>query len=426
MPPVISVEHLSKVYRLGLIGTGTFSHDLEVWWAKVRGKPNPMLKIGETDHGNRDGEELWALRDVSFTVEQGQALGIIGRNGAGKSTLLKILSRVTAPTNGRVKVKGRIASLLEVGTGFHPELTGRENIFLNGAILGMTKSEINRKFDEIVDFSEVEKFIDTPVKRYSSGMYVRLAFAVAAHLEPEILIVDEVLAVGDAEFQKKCLGKMGDVAHEGRTVLFVSHNMGAVKALCVSAMLLDMGQKIYSGPVDDVATFYLRTFVSEAHSGKIAPSMHKDGSGELLINAVILENSTGQSITQVRINDLLTITIRFSIKERIQGVRIGLGFNTITGTRVATVHHTDEGLELFSGDVGVYEISLSLLNPLLPNTYILSAGAHRVLGGHTIDYVPEALKFDVAELSADGYKYERHNAGVIQLNGRWNLAKRIG
>src|SRR5512138_2523536 len=204
---VISVENLSKTYRLGQIGTGTFANDLKVWWAKMRGKPNPLLRIGETDHGNRDGENLWALRDVSFTVEQGEVLGIIGRNGAGKSTLLKILSRVTAPTSGKIKVKGRIASLLQVGTGFHPELTGRENIYLNGAILGISRQEIDSKFDEIVDFSGVEKFIDTPVKRYSSGMYLRLAFAVAAHLEPEILVVDEVLAVGDAEFQRKCLGK---------------------------------------------------------------------------------------------------------------------------------------------------------------------------------------------------------------------------
>ena len=204
---VISVEDVSKMYQLGVIGTGTFKDDFKVWMAQLQGKPNPLSRIGEVDHGNRAGQTLWALKDISFTVEQGEILGIIGRNGAGKSTLLKILSQVTRPTSGQIRVKGRIASLLEVGTGFHPELTGRENIFLNGAILGMTQAEVRRRFDEIVDFSGVEKFIDTPVKRYSSGMYVRLAFAVAADLEPEILIVDEVLAVGDAEFQKKCLGK---------------------------------------------------------------------------------------------------------------------------------------------------------------------------------------------------------------------------
>ncbi len=212
---------------------------MKVWWAKVRGKPNPLLKIGQEE---LDGETLWALRDISFSIEQGMALGIIGRNGAGKSTLLKLLSRVTAPTAGQIKVKGRIASLLEVGTGFHPELTGRENIYLNGAILGMKRVEVDRKFDEILDFSEVEQFIDTPVKRYSSGMYVRLAFAVAAHLEPEILVMDEVLAVGDAEFQKKSLGKMSDVAGEGRTVLFVSHNMSSILRLTQESIVLEKGQ----------------------------------------------------------------------------------------------------------------------------------------------------------------------------------------
>jgi len=260
---VISVENLSKAYRLGQISTGTLSYDLKVWWARVRGKPNPALKIGQADHSNLVGETIWALKDVSFTVEQGEALGIIGRNGAGKSTLLKILSEVTAPTGGEVKIKGRIASLLEVGTGFHPDLTGRENTYLNGAILGMTKTETSRKFDEIVDFSGVEEFIDTPVKRYSSGMYVRLAFAVAAHLDPEILIVDEVLAVGDAQFQKKCLGKMGNVAKEGRTVLFVSHNMIAVQSLCHRAIWLDSGQLSEQGSVSQIVTAYLRSGLSE-------------------------------------------------------------------------------------------------------------------------------------------------------------------
>ncbi len=256
MTTVISVENLSKVYRLGQIGTGTVSRDLNLWWAKLRGKPNPMLRIGETDHGNRDNEDLWALKDVSFSVKQGEVLGIIGKNGAGKSTLLKILSRVTAPTSGRIRVKGRIASLLEVGTGFHPELTGRENTYLNGAILGMSRQEIDRKFAEIVDFSGVEKFIDTPVKRYSSGMYVRLAFAVAAHLDPEILVVDEVLAVGDAEFQKKCLGKMGDVAREGRTVLFVSHNMASIQRLTSRSILLETGSVVLNGETADVVQKY--------------------------------------------------------------------------------------------------------------------------------------------------------------------------
>ncbi|MCX5829843.1 MAG: ABC transporter ATP-binding protein [Deltaproteobacteria bacterium] len=261
---VIQVENLSKYYNLGVVGTGTLSHDLNRAWAKLRGKPDPTLRIDQTiqqfnnSTGKASDDYIWALRDISFEVKQGEILGIIGRNGAGKSTLLKILSRVTAPTSGECRVKGRIASLLEVGTGFHPELTGRENIFLNGAILGMTKEEIKQKFDEIVAFAEVEKFIDTPVKRYSSGMYVRLAFAVAAHLEPEILVIDEVLAVGDAQFQKKCLWKMGDVSKEGRTVLFVSHNMVAVQSLCQKVMLLDKGEMVQNGPANQIVSNYLR------------------------------------------------------------------------------------------------------------------------------------------------------------------------
>jgi lipopolysaccharide transport system ATP-binding protein len=258
----IQVEELGKLYRLGEIGTGTISHDLNRWWARVRGKEDPFAKIGETNDRTTKGKNdyVWALKDVNFEVRQGEVLGIIGRNGAGKSTLLKILSKVTTPSTGRIKVKGRIASLLEVGTGFHPELTGRENIFLNGAILGMTKWEIKSKFDEIVDFAGVERYIDTPVKRYSSGMYVRLAFAVAAFLEPEILIVDEVLAVGDAEFQKKCLGRMKDVSvNDGRTVLFVSHNMGAIESLCHSCLLVQNGSLGYHGLTRNAIAHYLST-----------------------------------------------------------------------------------------------------------------------------------------------------------------------
>ena len=241
---VIKVENISKQYRLGQVGTGSLAHDINRTWHRVRGKEDPYLKIGEVNDRavKGDSEYVWALRDINFEVKQGEVLGIIGRNGAGKSTLLKILSRTTTPTTGQIKIKGRVASLLEVGTGFHPELSGRENIFLNGAILGMTKKEIKSKFDEIVDFAGVERYIDTPVKRYSSGMYVRLAFGVAAHLEPEILIVDEVLAVGDAEFQKKALGKMKDISEgQGRTVLFVSHNMASLQNLCNEAVLLVNG-----------------------------------------------------------------------------------------------------------------------------------------------------------------------------------------
>ena len=256
----LKAENISKQYRLGQVGTGTLTHDLNRFYHKIRGKEDPYLKIGEANDRSSKGSSdyVWSLRDINFEIEQGDAVGIIGRNGAGKSTLLKILSKVTQPTTGKIYTQGRIASLLEVGTGFHPEMTGRENIFLNGAILGMTKKEITRKFDEIVDFSGVERYIDTPVKRYSSGMYVRLAFAVAAHLESEILIVDEVLAVGDAEFQKKCLGKMGDVSKgEGRTVLFVSHNMAAVKSLCTRGIVLEHGKVVFDGKIENAVSTYL-------------------------------------------------------------------------------------------------------------------------------------------------------------------------
>lgn len=262
----LKAENISKQYRLGEVGTGTLSHDLNRFWSKILGKEDPYLKIGEVNDRATKGNSdyVWSLRNINFEIKQGDAVGIIGKNGAGKSTLLKLLSKVTKPTTGKIYTKGRIASLLEVGTGFHPEMTGRENVFLNGAILGMTRKEITRKFDEIVDFSGVERYIDTPVKRYSSGMYVRLAFAVAAHLESEILIVDEVLAVGDAEFQKKCLGKMGEVSKgEGRTVLFVSHNMTAVKRLCQSGILLKSGEIIYSGNIDSVLNRYDLEFANK-------------------------------------------------------------------------------------------------------------------------------------------------------------------
>lgn len=257
---ILQAENVSKQYRLGQIGTGTLSHDINRWWHKIRGKENPYLRIGEINDRSIKGKSdyVWALQDINFEVERGEVLGIIGKNGAGKSTLLKILSKVTAPTNGSIKSRGRIASLLEVGTGFNGEMTGRENIFLNGAILGMTKKEISFKFEEIIEFSGCERYIDTPVKRYSSGMTVRLAFAVAAFLEPEILVIDEVLAVGDAEFQKKAIGKMQDISRgEGRTVLFVSHNMAAVKSLCTRGIVLENGKVVFGGDIDESIDYYL-------------------------------------------------------------------------------------------------------------------------------------------------------------------------
>ena len=282
----IRAENISKQYRLGEVGTGTISHDLNRFWAKMRRKEDPFLKIGESNDRSQKGgsEYVWSLKDINFEIEKGDAVGIIGRNGAGKSTLLKLLSRVTKPTTGHFDVDGRIASLLEVGTGFNPEMTGRENIFLNGAILGMRKHEIKKKFDEIVDFSGVERYIDTPVKRYSSGMYVRLAFAVAAHLESEILIVDEVLAVGDAEFQKKCLGKMGDVSKgEGRTVLFVSHNMTSIQNLCNKALLLENGNIHYTGSCEIAVQKYLR---QNTISQNFSEAKNRKGNGIIKIQNV--------------------------------------------------------------------------------------------------------------------------------------------
>lgn len=265
---IIKVEHVGKLYKLGEFGTGSVAQDLSRWYARVRGREDPFAKVGETNDRTvkgRSGDIVWALNDISFEVKQGEVLGIIGRNGAGKSTLLKLLSKITKPSTGKIKINGRIASLLEVGTGFHPELTGRENVFLNGAILGMTKKEVQSKFDEIVDFSGIGRYVDTPVKRYSSGMYVRLAFAVAAFLEPEILIVDEVLAVGDAEFQKKCLGRMKDInTNDGRTVLFVSHNLGAVQQLCTNAIILEHGNLIQSGNPQQVIGNYLKNKANNA------------------------------------------------------------------------------------------------------------------------------------------------------------------
>ena len=290
---VIQVENLSKQYRLGIVGTRTLSHDLHRWWAKLKGQEDPYLKIGDVNDRSKKGSSdyVWALRDINFEVRRGEVLGIIGRNGAGKSTLLKILSQVAQPTTGSVKMKGRIASLLEVGTGFHPELTGRENVFLNGAILGMTKAEITSRFDEIVAFSGVERYIDTPVKRYSSGMYVRLAFAVAAHLDPEILIVDEVLAVGDAEFQKKCLGKMKDVSGQGRTVLFVSHNMAAVKELCDTSMLLNNGLVSFAGKTGDVLREYLSVPVNiSSGSDFLSDPDTRRGSGEIRFTDIVIND----------------------------------------------------------------------------------------------------------------------------------------
>jgi len=311
MTIAISVENISKEYRLGTINHGTLSHDLQSWWARVRGKEDPNASLHANESATENAHFL-ALDDVSFQVQQGDVLGVIGNNGAGKSTLLKILSQVTAPTRGSVRLNGRIASLLEVGTGFHPELTGRENVFLNGAILGMRKAEILAKFDEIVAFAEIEKFIDTPVKRYSSGMYVRLAFAVAAHLEPEILILDEVLAVGDAQFQKKCLGKMKETGSQGRTVIFVSHNLAAVKSLCNSAISLSKGKIVRAGPVASVVDEYLGHGFQNTHELSWADDEPAPGNENVTVHKIMV-SAQGNPQAALTVATALQVELSYSL-----------------------------------------------------------------------------------------------------------------
>jgi lipopolysaccharide transport system ATP-binding protein len=313
---IIKVENLSKQYRLGEVSTGSLAHDINRWWHRFVGNEDPYLKVGEENDRTKKGysQYVWAIKDISFNVKQGEVLGIIGRNGAGKSTLLKILSRTTVPSKGEVSIKGRVASLLEVGTGFHPELSGRENIFLNGAILGMTRKEIKNKFDEIVDFAGVERYIDTPVKRYSSGMYVRLAFAVAAHLEPEILIIDEVLAVGDAEFQKKCLGKMKDVSDkEGRTVIFVSHSMPMIASLCKRGIILKNGTMVFDG----AATSAVHTYQNGGKENSALVDYSKDSKrpGDRLagLQQAWVEDSKGVVKSEFEIGESFKIVMRYEI-----------------------------------------------------------------------------------------------------------------
>ncbi|CAM3988303.1 MULTISPECIES: ABC transporter ATP-binding protein [Flavobacterium] len=312
---ILKAENISKQYRLGTVGTGTLSHDLNRFWCRIIGKEDPYLKVGEVNDRSAKGssEYVWALKDINFEVEAGEVLGIIGKNGAGKSTLLKILSKVTAPTTGSIKSRGRIASLLEVGTGFNPELTGRENIYLNGAILGMTKKEITSKINEIIEFSGCERYIDTPTKRYSSGMTVRLAFAVAAFLEPEILVVDEVLAVGDAEFQKKAIGKMQDISREGgRTVLFVSHNMAAVKSLCTRGIVLENGCVSFEGISEEAIDFYLEN--QRTASEDLKYRNDREGNQFLKFNTITIENSKGKKVDQVFVGEEIKIRLQFERK----------------------------------------------------------------------------------------------------------------
>jgi lipopolysaccharide transport system ATP-binding protein len=358
---VIQVQHLSKKYRLGEIGTGALSQDIERWWKmRVMGQEDPFLKVGNTSTAGTSGS-VYSLKDISFEIKQGEAVGIIGKNGAGKSTLLKLLSRVTAPTSGHIRLKGRVASMLEIGTGFHPELTGRENIYLNGAILGMNRREIDRKLDEIIDFSGVEQYIDTPVKRYSSGMYVRLAFGVAAHLESEILIIDEVLAVGDAEFQRKCLGKMGDAkTKDGRTVLFVSHNMAAVTTLCQRAILLEKGEMAFDGPAREGVEQYLQSNNPDVNQEKSWLPGEGPGDYRGQLSQVMVAPASG-NIFSVSAG----LRLDFRLVSRTPGLRINLAFEIITPDQILVLQH---GIALADGkavEPGNYEISVDIPGNLL-------------------------------------------------------------
>ena len=385
---ILKVENISKQYRLGTVGTGTLSHDINRWWHAIRGKEDPYLKVGDTNDRTQkaNSDYVWALQDISFEVARGEVLGIIGKNGAGKSTLLKILSKVTAPTTGIIKSRGRIASLLEVGTGFNPELTGRENIFLNGAILGMTKKEIASKLDEIIAFSGCERYIDTPTKRYSSGMTVRLAFAVAAFLEPEILVVDEVLAVGDAEFQKKAIGKMQDISKsEGRTVLFVSHNMAAVRSLCTRGLLIDNGKIQFNGDVNEAIQCYLNLSlnqITEIH-------LRKDrlGNGNAKIEKLFLSNNLIQS------NQNFEVCLSYSS----EGVKIneaGISIWDLSENRLISISST------FKNQIDEFENNDMLICsiqklPLVKGSYFLNVF---VSSSHGVeDYIEKALVFDVED-----------------------------
>ncbi len=414
---VIQVDDLSKRYRLGVIGGRRLVEDINRQWARLRGKPDPFIKVDAHQNGKSNGyssEEIWALRNVSFDVRQGEVLGFIGRNGAGKSTLFKILSRVTAPTSGQVRVKGRIASLLEVGTGFQPELTGRENTFLNGAILGMTKAEIRSKFDEIVEFAEVSKFIDTPVKRYSSGMYVRLAFAVAAHLEPEILIVDEVLAVGDAEFQKKCLGKMGDVASQGRTVLFVSHNMAAVQTLCRQAVFLREGRLIGQGEPADMIADYLECYTVQHQVSEWTNPAEAPGNDVVKIKCVKVVPDGEASDGIISMQHPIKIETEFWATKADRPVHIAYHLLNEQGVVVLTT-----GSETKKYDPGIYRSAFHIPGGLLNSGIYYLKLLIVENGARTTFTRNDIASFNVVDMSARGGAYVKE-PGVVQPHLSWS------
>ncbi len=396
----IRVHEIGKRYRLGAAQERFAYHTLRDAIAGTVGSWFHRRAASPDEH-------VWALDEVSFSVGRGEIVGIIGRNGAGKSTLLKILSRITKPTRGWAEVSGRLGSLLEVGTGFHPELTGRDNVFLNGAILGMRRHEIARRFDAIVDFSGVGRFLDTPVKRYSSGMYVRLAFAVAAHLEPDILVVDEVLAVGDAEFQKKCLGKMESVVKEGRTVLFVSHNMAAVKSLCQRAMLLDKGRIVAEGGVDEVVDRYLAGGPENRADGIVPSDAYRIGSGEARIRRIELLNRAGEPVSQLYLGQPFRIAVTFEVERAVGDALVALGISTLDGTRAVSSFSTDFARETFALTPGWHRVVADVEVTLLPRRYALDCSLVRS-SGYDIDTLQRVLDFtalDVAESGRDVYKW---------------------
>ena len=411
----IKIENLSKQYRLGQVGTGTISHDINRWWHQVRGKENPYLKIGESNDRTSKGnsEYVWALQDINFEVNKGEVLGIIGKNGAGKSTLLKILSKVTGPTTGSIKTKGRIASLLEVGTGFHPEMTGRENIFMNGTIMGMSRQEISKKLDEIVAFAGIERYLDTPVKRYSSGMTVRLGFSIAAHLEPEILVVDEVLAVGDAEFQKKAIGKMQDVSKgEGRTVLFVSHNMASIKALCTRGVVLENGKVSFDGKTDKAIDYYLQSNQYDGYIGSYSNEDIKE-SGFVKIELVD-KNNTNR--TEFGFDE--TITIKVKVKVAQKHLKAQLGFRLVDKNE-RVIFSSVKKLATIINKLGVHDFEVKLpVKFLVPNTFKLTFGMH-IPNIELIDYKEECLSFEIIETGSDFHMYGTNDFGCVFVDCDW-------
>ncbi|MBK8418680.1 ABC transporter ATP-binding protein [Candidatus Villigracilis saccharophilus] len=416
----ISIENVSKSYRLGVIGTGTFYGDLKRWWARQLGKPDPYLKLGQVDHGNRDGQTIWAVKDVNISIKQGEAVGIIGRNGAGKSTLLKILSRVTAPTEGVIKVNGRIASLLEVGTGFHSQLTGRENIYLNGAINGMTRDEVKRKMDEIVAFSGVEQFIDTPVKRYSSGMYIRLAFSVAAHLDPDILVVDEVLAVGDTEFQKKCLGKMNDVVGQGRTVLFVSHNMAAVQALCQRGIVLQRGSMIFSGTQNEA----IRNYVDSVNKPDVFLSdlSLRPGSGQIRITNAYLRDAEGHPLNAAQSGQEIFVCLRYKANKNYAGGAVKTGIIVYDQQGIAIFTHASiiQGLEFRKvPEEGVFICRIPRL-PLPASNYFVECSVK--VDNEYSDRVENVMNLEVihGDFFGTGF-FPGERQTMCLVDGEWSL-----